>query len=93
MFDIVNKQKICFEIYQSKISNFLTLKFFCRSCHDPGVSNRPLTREDGFQYLASLCAICSGESDTGTGFFSEDFGFPLLFIIPPVLRTHNYKAV
>ena len=33
-----------------------------------GLVARPLTREAGFQYLASLCGIYSGESDTGTGF-------------------------
>jgi hypothetical protein len=41
------------------------------------VSRRPLTAEARFRALDNPCGICGGQSGTGTGFFSEFFGFPL----------------
>jgi hypothetical protein len=41
------------------------------------VSRRPLTAEARVRVRVSPCGICGGQSGTGTGFFSEFFGFPL----------------
>jgi hypothetical protein len=41
------------------------------------VSRRPLTAEAPVRFRVSPCRNCGGQSDTGTGFFPEYFGFPL----------------
>jgi hypothetical protein len=41
------------------------------------VSRLPLTAEAWVRSRVSPCGICGGQSGTGTGFFSEYFGFPL----------------
>jgi hypothetical protein len=41
------------------------------------VSRWPLTAEARVRAWFSPCWICGGQSGTGTGFFSEFFGFPL----------------
>jgi hypothetical protein len=41
------------------------------------VSRRPLTAEARVRARANPSGICGGQSGTGTGFFSEFFGFPL----------------
>jgi hypothetical protein len=41
------------------------------------VSRRPLTAEAWVRARVNPCGICGGQSGTGTGFFSEFFGFPL----------------
>ena len=39
------------------------------------VSRWPLTMEDWVQPQANPCGICNGQSNTGTGFSQEYFGF------------------
>jgi hypothetical protein len=41
------------------------------------VSRRPLTAEARVHALVNPRGICGGQSGTGTGFFSEFFGFTL----------------
>jgi hypothetical protein len=42
------------------------------------VSRRPVIAEARFRSRVSLCEICGGQSGTGTGFFPEYLGVPLL---------------
>jgi hypothetical protein len=41
------------------------------------VSHEPVTLETWVQFQDNACGICDGQHGTGTGFFSEYFGFPL----------------
>jgi hypothetical protein len=43
------------------------------------VSRRPLTAEARVRSRASLCGICDGQSDTGTGFSPSTSVFPCQF--------------
>jgi hypothetical protein len=53
------------------------------------VSYRPLTAETRVRSRVNPCGICGGQSDTGTGFFPEFFGFPLsIYHSTVALQTH-----
>jgi hypothetical protein len=64
-----------------------------------GVSHRPLATKARVQYRASPCELCGDKSWTATGFSSENFGIPTLWIPPtgnirPILPTHlQFKTV
>jgi hypothetical protein len=53
------------------------------------VIRRPPPAEDRIRARISPFGICGGHFGTGTGFFSEFFGFPVS-IIPSGLHTHIY---
>jgi hypothetical protein len=53
------------------------------------VSRRPQTAEAQVRARVKPCGICCGQSGTGTGFFSEFFGFPLsIYHSTVALQTH-----
>jgi hypothetical protein len=53
------------------------------------VSRRPLAAEARIRACVNPCGICGGQSVTGTGFFSEFFGFPLsVYHSTVALQTH-----
>jgi hypothetical protein len=51
------------------------------------VSRWPLTVEARVRARVYPCGICGGQSGTGQ-VFSEYFGFPCKYIIPPLLHIH-----
>jgi hypothetical protein len=51
------------------------------------VSRWPLTAEARVRARVNPCGICGGQSGTGR-VFSEYFGFPCKYIIPPLLHIH-----
>jgi hypothetical protein len=51
------------------------------------VSRWPLTAEAQVRARVNPCGICGGRSGTGQ-VFSEYFGFPCKYIIPPLLHIH-----
>jgi hypothetical protein len=51
------------------------------------VSRWPLTTEARVRARVNPCWICGGQSGTGQ-VFSEYFGFPCKYIIPPLLHIH-----
>jgi hypothetical protein len=51
------------------------------------VSRWPLTVEARVCARVNPCGICGGQSGTGQ-VFSEFFGFPCKYIIPPLLHIH-----
>jgi hypothetical protein len=51
------------------------------------VSRWPLTAEARVRARVNPCRICGGQSGTGQ-VFSEYFGFPWKYIIPPLLHIH-----
>jgi hypothetical protein len=51
------------------------------------VSRWPLTAEARVRARVNPCGICGGQSGTGQ-VFSEYFGFPCKYIIPPLLHIH-----
>jgi hypothetical protein len=51
------------------------------------VSRWPLTAEAWVRARVNPCGICGGQSGTGQ-VFSEYFGFPCKYIIPPLLHIH-----
>jgi hypothetical protein len=51
------------------------------------VSRWPLTTEARVRARVNPCGICGGQSGTGQ-VFSEYFGFPCKYIIPPLLHIH-----
>jgi hypothetical protein len=50
-------------------------------------SRWPLTAEARVRARVNPCGICGGHSGTGQ-VFSEYFGFPCKYIIPPLLHIH-----
>jgi hypothetical protein len=52
------------------------------------VSRWPLTAEVRVRARVNPCGICGGQSGTGR-VFSEYFGFPCKYIIPPLLHIHQ----
>jgi hypothetical protein len=51
------------------------------------VSRWPLTAEARVRARVNPCGICGGQSSTGQ-VFSEYFGLPCKYIIPPLLHIH-----
>jgi hypothetical protein len=51
------------------------------------VSRWPLTAEARVRARVNQCGICGGQRGTGQ-VFSEYFGFPCKYIIPPSLHIH-----
>jgi hypothetical protein len=51
------------------------------------VSRWPLAAEARVRARVNPCEICGGQSGTGQ-VFSEYFGFPCKYIIPPLLHIH-----
>jgi hypothetical protein len=54
------------------------------------VSPRPLTTKALVRAQVSPCGVSGGQSGTGTGFFSELFGFSSVNSIPPSLSILIY---
>jgi hypothetical protein len=51
------------------------------------VSRWPVTAEARVRARVNPCGICGGQSGTEQ-VFSENFGFPCKYIIPPLLHIH-----
>jgi hypothetical protein len=51
------------------------------------VSHQPLTAESQVCARVNACGICGGQRGIGQ-VFSEYFGFPCKYIIPPLLNIH-----
>jgi hypothetical protein len=61
---------------------FVTVKY--GPCHGSGRYSPPLTTDARIRARVNPCGICGGQSDTGTGYFSQSYSvFPRQCIIPP----------